>query len=169
MKKIEFESVCRRYHPETLCTGSIFGALSADATAFLLKNGNIHEVLAGENVFQYGDPGNSFFVVCEGELAFYKHYGEHVFMTRRVEFGEEVGFVAMIALHDHAGHAVALKDSIVLEIRCQLFSELHQRFPLDFGLMLMNLARDLARIVRKLSDIVVEAKISNSGDDGQTQ
>lgn len=156
MNEMSFETFSRRFEIETLCAGSIFGAISQEATRFLLKQGNIYDVRAGETVFHYGDPGSSFFVVCQGQLAFYKHHEKHTLLTRLVEFGEEVGFVAMIALHDHAGHAVAVEDSVVLEISSGLFGDLHRQYPLEFGLMLMNLARDLARVVRKLSDTIVD-------------
>ena len=159
MRKLELEEISTRCTPELLSTGSVFGAISVEATRFLLENGTIYQVAAGESVFGCGDRGTSFFVVCEGELAYFKRHKGHETMTRRVAFGEEVGFVAMIGLHDHLGHADALEDSVVLEIDAALFGDLHQHFPLDFGLMLMNLARELARTVRKLSDTIVENDI----------
>lgn len=165
MKQIPFELFSRQYDLKTLGSGSIFGAISADATAFLLKNGAIYEAQEGEAIFQNGDQGDNFYIVCEGKLAFYKHQGERSFMTRTVGFGEEIGFVSMIALHPHEGRAVALEDSTVLKVSASLFSLLHQNYPMDFGLMLMNLARDLARNVRRLSDSVVEANLWDvSGD-----
>lgn len=165
MNKISFEAFGSRYRLETLNSGSIFGAISPDATLFLLKYGTIYEAPQGETFYRYGEKGGSFFVVCEGALAFYKHCAEHCLMTRRIEFGEELGFVSMIALHDHSGHATAVEDSVLLEISASLFGRLHQQYPLDFGLMLMNLSRDLARTVRKLSDVIVEANIRRADND----
>ena len=159
MRRLTSEEFYTRCTPELLSSGSVFGAISVEATRFLLENGNIYQLAEGETVFQCGERGTSFFVVCEGELAYFKRYKGHETMTRRITFGEEVGFVARIGLHDHLGHADALQDSVVLEINAALFSDLHQHFPLDFGLMLMNLARELARTVRKLSDTIVENDI----------
>ena len=162
MVKIPFEAFIRGCAPETLGSGSIFGAISTEATTFLLRNGDIHQVSEGDTVYRYGEKGSSFFVVCSGQLAFHKRCGSHSVVTRTVGFGEEIGFAAMIALVDHAGHAVAIEDSVLLEISAALFGELYQHYPQDFGLMLMNLARDLARNVRRLSDMIVELNIGKS-------
>jgi signal-transduction protein with cAMP-binding, CBS, and nucleotidyltransferase domain len=147
--------------PEGLQGGSIFGALSSDAIRFLLEHGKVYRVRKDDLIFNCGDPGDSFFVVCKGSVDFFKqHLGEYTY-TRTSQFGEEMGFVAMIALHDHAGKAVAREDGMVLEISSSLFRELHDRFPYDFGLMILNLSRDMARVIRKLSDTLVENAIEH--------
>ena len=161
MEKISLESFRQELSLEDLGSGSIFGALSVDAKNFLLEHGKIYRARAGETIFEYGDRGDSFFVVCAGSLEFYKkHEGEYI-QTRTVGFGEEVGFVAMIALHDHVGNAVAREDSLLLEIDSNLFSQLHQSCPLDFGLLLLNLARDMARVIRKLGNKLVDNSIQH--------
>lgn len=142
--------------PQKLCEGSIFGALSPDAAQFLLDNGMRRTLRAGEALFRHEEETTSFFVVCDGQIDFYKWYKGKNWKTRSIEFGQEVGFVSMIALHDRSGDAIASKDTLVLEISTELFAQLHQHYPLDFGLMLMNLARDLARVVKRLSDDVAE-------------
>ena len=145
--------------PAELSGGSLFGALSGDATRFLLDNGVLWQAGTSDTVFEYGDRGDSFFIVCLGALDFYKEREGQRFLTRTVEFGGEVGFVAMIALHDHVGRAVATEPTLLLEVNSHLFSQLHEAFPLDFGLMTLNLARDMARVIRKLGDTLVENSI----------
>jgi hypothetical protein len=54
---------------------------------------------------------------------------------------------------------VVKEDGIVLEISSALFSKLHDRFPYDFGVLMFNLARDMARVIRKLGDVLVEHAI----------
>ena len=147
-----------QFNPEQLRQGSIFAALSNDAIEFLLREGKLVCLLKGEKLFDYGDPGKSFFVVCQGVINISKQHGPHSAHTRSAAFGQEVGFAAMIALLDHAGAAVAQEDSVVLEISAELFARLHKEYPLDFGIMLINLTRDLARLVRKLGNALVDKK-----------
>lgn len=71
-----------------------------------------------------------------------------------------MGFVSTIALHDRVGKGVAKGDTRVLEIDCALFYRLHEEQPTDFGLLMMNLARELARTVRRVDNIIVEMKKS---------
>ena len=156
MEKLSVEQFSVILDPAELNEGSIFGALSEDATRFLLGNGVILRVAAGEEVFSAGDSGDSFFVVCEGSLDFYKHHEGRSVKTRSVGHGGELGFVAMIALQPHSGDAIAAKDSVLLEISSLLFSKLHEQHPQDFGLITLNLSRDMARVINQLGNALIE-------------
>jgi len=136
--------------------GSIFGALSEASIQYLLKQGKLHEVSKGEEVFSYGSKGASFHAVLHGNLDFYKHHEKKKTRTRTVCFGEAIGFVSMIALHERAGSLYALEDSLLLEISSQLFSDFHDNYAFDFGILLMNLSRDMARTIRVLSNALVD-------------
>ena len=65
----------------------------------------------------------------------------------------------MIALHDRVGRAVAAEECCIVEISSPLFHELHDKFPSDFGLLVLNLAREMARNIREVSNILAEQKI----------
>ena len=64
MEKLSVEQFSEILDPAGLNEGSIFGALSEDATRFLLDNGLIFSVAAGEVVFSAGDSGDSFADCC---------------------------------------------------------------------------------------------------------
>lgn len=156
MQQVLAQEIEDKLEAETLQRGSIFGAMSAEAIHFLLAKGKLYRVNQGDVLFQPGDPGNSFFVVCQGSVDFHKYHEGKFSYIRSSGFGEEVGFVAMIALHDHVGKTVARENGMVLEITSRLFAELHDQYSYDFGVMLLNLTRDLARVVRKLSNALVD-------------
>jgi CRP-like cAMP-binding protein len=156
MKKLSVEQLGEILDPTELNEGSIFGALSDAATRFLLDKGVILSVAADEVVFSAGDSGDSFFIVCDGCLDFYKHHEGRRVNTRSVGKGGELGFVAMIALQPHSGDAVAATDSILLEISSLVFSKLHEEHPQDFGLMTLNLSRDMARVINQLGNALIE-------------
>lgn len=141
--------------PKRLKEGSIFGALSEDAIQYLLQNGIIHVADKGDEIFHYNDKGESFYAVLHGSLDFFKQHQHKVLHTRDVEFGEAIGFVSMVALHGRVGTAYAKEDSLLLEVTSTLFSDFHDAYPFDFGILLMNLARDMARNIRELSNALV--------------
>ena len=58
--------------PANLQRGEIFGALGTDAIDFLLHEGELVQVAAGERVFETGDPGEHFFIVCDGSVDFFR-------------------------------------------------------------------------------------------------
>lgn len=101
---------------DQLKSGSIFDAISEDCIRYLLSEGVLYKVRAGDRVFDYSDIGDSFLIVCSGCLSFLTRHNGECFHTRNISFGEESGFVSMIALQDRSGYTVARDDSIVLEI-----------------------------------------------------
>lgn len=157
MKRIDHEELVKNITVEQLSDGSIFGAISKEAIEFLVETGNVISLTEGEQLFHLGDPGDHFFIILQGAVDFVKHHKGKSFPTRTAECGEALGFVSMIALHGHTGDAIALEDSLVLEITSQLYGELHEKHPSDFGIMTLNLARDMARTIRKLNNMIVKA------------
>ncbi|MGB5325482.1 MAG: cyclic nucleotide-binding domain-containing protein [Pseudomonadales bacterium] len=136
--------------PVHLAEGSVLGALSVASVEYLLAKGRIVELAAGEILFDINEPADSFYVVCDGEVDFFRRFEESLSYLRTLGFGAEVGFVAMIALQNRSGRVAAHSDCVLLEISTALFARMHEQHPTDFGVLLLNLTRDLARLVRKL-------------------
>lgn len=145
--------------PEYLARGSLFGAISSDCVSFIIDEARLLSLDVGDKVFDCGQRGEAFFVVVDGELRFFKNHLGNLLHTRDISFGEETGFVAMIALHDHVGFAQASEPSLVLEISADLFARLQQSYPTDFGIITLNLARDMARTIRKLNNALIDKTI----------
>ncbi|MCB1880481.1 MAG: cyclic nucleotide-binding domain-containing protein, partial [Gammaproteobacteria bacterium] len=57
------------------------------------------------------------------------------------------------------GSAYAAEESVVLEVSSLLFNQLHKVLPTDFGVLLLNLARGMARRIRELNNMLVEHNI----------
>lgn len=141
---------------EQLQQGSLFGAMSAEGINFLLDHGQIWQLSKNEQLYASGDVASRFFVVCSGELRFIKVHGDIEMRTRRIGFGEEIGFVAMISLQPHGGRVEAAEPSIVLEITCDLYAQLQAHHPQDFGILTLNLARDMARNIQRLNRLLCD-------------
>ncbi|MFK8047437.1 MAG: Crp/Fnr family transcriptional regulator [Halioglobus sp.] len=156
MKQLSIEQFAQIMDPADLSGGSIYGALSVEATQFLLEQGAILKVAAGETLYNYGDRGDRFYIVCMGAIDFMKYHNEDFHHIRTATFGQEVGFVAMIDLHKEGGSAIAKEDSVVLQVTSDLFHDLHRAFPTDFGLMTLNLARDMARVISRLGAELID-------------
>ncbi|GAB3475158.1 cyclic nucleotide-binding domain-containing protein [Marinomonas epiphytica] len=135
--------------------GSVFGALSSEAIEFLLAQGKLIEIQENDMVFQHNEKGDNFFIVLQSQIDYYKQHKNHQAYTRSIYFGEAIGFVSMIALHDRVGNAIAKEKSLLLAIDSRLFSDFHDKFSFDFGILLLNLSREMARAVRTLGNALV--------------
>lgn len=158
MREISEKELLSEHRFETFKQASTFGALSNDTIAWLLHEGCIHTLNEGENLFEHGDRGDSFFVILDGSLAYYKYHDGRYAYIRDYEKGQQIGFVSTIALHDRVGKAVAKQTTVALEISCSVFYGLHKQAPTDFGLLMLNLAREMARTIRKVDNIIVDMR-----------
>jgi CRP-like cAMP-binding protein len=139
---------------ENLKELSTFGALSDDVILHLLENGVIRRFLKGEYVTRENEVADDFQVILSGSFAYYRHFEGRDVLTRNFCQGEQMGFDQMIGLITQNGTDVALEDSLVLDIGSQQFFRLHVDFPADFGLFMINLARELAREIEILENVI---------------
>ncbi|GGK72255.1 Crp/Fnr family transcriptional regulator [Amphritea balenae] len=151
------QELLQLYSTDYFKNASTFGALSDDALLFLLDKSDILLAQTGDRIFSFGDPVDCFYVVLDGRVGFYKPCRGGRTHIRDYEFGMEVGFMAMIGLHDRAGDGDAEELTLLLRVSTAVFSEIQQKLPNDFGILLLNLAREMARRLRdadnRLADV----------------
>lgn len=146
--------------------GSSFGALSDEAIRFLLTRGRVVSLADKEELFRHGDAGDSLFIVLEGALDYFRKSDEpgddSEILIRTVGFGEQLGYVSMIGLFQRIGFGRGHGEAVVLQLTSDLFYELHLELPFDFGILMLNLSRDMARTIRKITDHLVHASVGHS-------
>lgn len=158
MRQTGGELVLEELGLEHLKNAAVLGALSDQAIKYLLINGRIKKVKKGETLIESGSTTNSFYIVLKGSIGYYQAVDGHLQHIYNFHYGESLGFVSMIALTPWPGKTEANVDSLVLEVTSDLFYQLHCEIPLDFGVLLINLSRELARKILYLSDQVAKLK-----------
>ncbi len=131
-----------------------FGALPDEVIEALLRGGEILRFRRGEYLDRHGVAATSFHVVLAGSFAFYKHCGDHDVLTRYFRAGDQSGFDLMIGMIDHDGTDVAQEDSLLLEVTREQFHQVQRDYPGAFGLLMINLARELSREIEMLEDVI---------------
>jgi len=133
---------------------STFGALSTAVISDLLHKGVIRQYQKGEYVSRVERVAVDFQVVLSGRVAYYRHFTDCDVLTRFFAQGEQMGFDQMIGLLTQNGTDVAVEESLILDVSNRQFSRLHVEFPADFGLLMINLARELAREIEMLENVI---------------
>ena len=149
---------------------STFGALSSQIIVDMLGMGQIRQLDKGEYLARYGEMAAEFQVVLQGRIAFYKHSDEFDVLTRYFKAGEQMGFDLMIGMIEHNGIDVATESTTVLDISSDQFLDLHGKYPVDFGLLMINLTRELSREITMLENVIGDTTGWHSGmiGDGTT-
>jgi CRP-like cAMP-binding protein len=156
MQQLPCKALLETRDLSTFTSASVFGALPEASILWLLERGVIRAVEEGEYLFSPGEPGNSFHVILQGQVSYYKfHLGRYAFI-RDYREGEQIGFMSLIALHDRVGRAECHAGTVALEIDSKLFHAFHDEHPVEFGILMLNLAREMARSLRAVDDLLVE-------------
>lgn len=155
MKILECNEILNNFTLDQLKQKSTFGALSEESITWLIKNGRCLQLDKGDLLFSPGEPGDSLFVIIKGSMSHYKEYSGYFSFIKNYDQGEQIGFMSMIGLHKRVGKALAYEESILLEIDSDLFYRFHNQLPKEFGILLINLARALARTLRVVDDKIV--------------
>jgi len=163
LNTLGIQALLQRYPLEYFATLSTFGALSATTVQRLLAGGRIIQLPEGEVLYRSGSPVAAFFVLLAGKIALYRNYDVAPVAIRVYGPGEQIGFAAMIALHDRMNTAVTQAESLVLEVSSDQFFALHQDVPEDFGILLLNLAREMARTIGQQGDLIESLGRTGSG------
>ena len=133
---------------------STFGALSDEVIVDLVSHGKIQRLSSGEYIEHFGEKADDFQVILQGRLAYYKRLEGRDVLTRYFSQGEQMGFDEMIGLIVRDGTDVATEDSLVLSIGSNQFYKLHVEYPGEFGILMINLARELAREIEILEGVI---------------
>ena len=159
MKTIAGDVLWQRWGAEYFRALSSFGALQDSTILDLLDGGQVMELAQGEVLYRPGDKTRGFFVILRGSIALYMHHHDRDALTRLYRNGEQLGFVDMIGLHDRWSTSVAREPTILVDISADQFYELHLSAADDFGLLMINLSREMARTVIMLAEVIVDQSV----------
>jgi CRP-like cAMP-binding protein len=158
MKTLTVSELYQRFSLEYIQGLSTFGAIPADVVKRLLAEGDIFELEPDETLYQANNPVDEFYVILSGTLALYHHYHDKSALTHNYTPGQQIGFVGLIALHTRKGTAVANERCCVLSISRSQYYELHETAAEAFGLLTLNLAREMARTIGEMGDRIAELR-----------
>ena len=108
----------------------LFSDLSHEAFIELVERCPLRRFEAGDRIIQQGEPGDSFYVICEGRASVLREDDGLAHPVAALEAGEFFGEVALLAGGPRTASVYALTDDTqVLEISGQLLMELAKRHP----------------------------------------
>lgn len=133
----------------------IFAGLSEKALENLSTQAETHEYTAGEIVFTEGSMGDTLYIVKRGSVEVVKNAGESgevVLAQLGVQefFGEMciIESVARSATVRATGHSTILYSLSAKDLR-----RVFNLFPRQFGILLLNISRNICRRLRKVDDL----------------
>jgi len=138
---------------DALAATPLLTGLTKPALELLAAEGEVLSFPAGDFIVREGEPGHSFFILEEGEVAVAKTngFGHSVplaTLKARTFFGE----MCVVDPVPRAASVRALTGVTAIKIRASTLYHLFQKMPDQYSILLLNLARDMARRLRSLDE-----------------
>ena len=156
MRNPDVDEVIERLGMERLREQPALADMSEAFIVELVNEGTLIQLDKGEYIAHYAEKADDFQLVLEGCIAYYKRCDSHDVLTRHFAVGEQVGFDEMIGLIPRDGTDVAVEDTLLLSISSDQFFRMHVKYPAEFGILMIHLARELSREIEILEDVVGE-------------
>jgi CRP-like cAMP-binding protein len=161
MRSLTEQEIMKRFSFAQLQELATLGALREDALRGLLGDGNVLELARGDTLFTAGSKPTAFYVILQGQISVHRQYEGQAKRIRTHKRGEQIGFAAIIALHDRRGTAITDEPSVVLEISTEHFQRLYAEASEDFAVLMMNLARGMARTINVMGADIAKLRGSS--------
>jgi CRP/FNR family transcriptional regulator, cyclic AMP receptor protein len=126
---------------------------SAAAQTLLAQEGKVHDFAAGVWIVREGEEGHALFILVHGEVEVIKHADQpHAVILATLKEGSFFGEMCVVEPMPRAASVRTVTPVRVIEIRAATLYHLFQKMPEQYAIVLLNVARDLARRLRQLDD-----------------
>lgn len=144
--------------PSDLGRLPLFGGLSEDALRAFAEQAEVRSVHEGELVFREDEPARNLFVLAEGALDVVKRRGDGEVHLWKIRPGESFGEMSFIDMQPRSASVRASAASTIWGWSYATFRERYEKEPKTYLLIVMNVARELSRRLRRADDLLARER-----------
>ncbi len=135
----------------------IFGGITEAQQSEIFSRLEVGTCRKGDFIFQKGDEPSHIYIIESGLVELFIPDKEHAIEKKRLGVGECFGQVAVMSIHQHTISAVALEDSTLIVLSRRALYQLHHEDIGLFALLMMNIARELARRLQFMDELLIRS------------
>jgi CRP-like cAMP-binding protein len=144
----------------------VLGGMSHAAQTLIAEEGAVLDLPPGKWIVREGDEGHAFFILVEGEVEVIKHAEcPHAVTLARLRSGSIFGEMCILGPMPRAASVCTLTSIKAIEIKACTLHHLYQTMPDQYAIVLLNLARDMARRLCQLDEAYAARAGLNIGDE----
>jgi CRP/FNR family transcriptional regulator, cyclic AMP receptor protein len=134
---------------------AIWGGVTENQRKKIFAKLEIAVFKQGEYVFRKGDEPSHIYIVKSGKIGLMIADKEVTLEKKVLGAGECFGEASLMAMQRHTTNAVALEESEVMVLSRRALLQLRSEDIQLFALLMMNIARELARRLKLTDDILL--------------
>ena len=131
---------------KALASAQVLAGTNLAAQTLLANEGAVVNFPTDTWIVREGDEGHAFFILVEGDVEVVKHAETpHAVTLARLRPESVFGEMCILGPMRRAASIRAITPVKLIEIKAATLHHLHQKMPGQYAIVLLNLARDLAR------------------------
>lgn len=140
-------------HFEALAATPLLAGLERAAIELVEAEGRPREFAAGEIIVREGEEGHSLFILLQGDVEIVKRHGhDDSVLLARLHTGTFFGEMCVVDPVPRAATVQAVTPVSAIEVKAATLHHLYQKMPDQYAIVILNLARDMARRLRTLDE-----------------
>ena len=142
----------------------LFGGINSATIEMILGLSSLVRKKKGEYFFREGEAGASAFVMQKGSASIIKSFEQSEYLIRHISEGDCFGEMAIIDCLPRSASVKADVDADAIEITASALLDVYQRDLEQFTLIQMNMAREVSRRLREVSDRLSAYRLGRNPD-----
>ena len=134
---------------------SIFGGITDGQRKEIFRRLEAGVFKKGDCIFKKGDESNYIYIVKKGMVDLLITDNDVILHKKNLGVGECFGEASLMSMHSHMATAVAAEESEIIVLSKHALNELRHEDPELFSLLLINIARELARRLKTTDDLLL--------------
>ena len=135
----------------------IFGGVIDSQLVAILQKVELWILSTGDVVFHKGNEPMHIYIVKSGRIDLQLCENEVIIHKHELHVGECFGEASLMSMHKHTATAVAASDSEIIVLPKKALIELRHENVELFALLMMNIARELARRLYLTDELLLAA------------
>ena len=145
--------ITAKAHQDFLETIPIFAGLDRAALTEIARSVEEAAFRTGEIIVREGEAGNRMFIIRSGRVEIVKHLAQaRETVLAVLGPGNFLGEMSIIECVTRCASVRALDDTFLFALKSIYLYRLFQRYPDQYAILILNIARDLSRRLRTLDE-----------------
>jgi len=140
---------------ETLKKVTIFSGFNDDDLRFICESCTIMEAPVGEMILEEGSEASEILIMLKGRVTIVLNITEDPIEIMDFGPGSCIGEASVIGIQPHSASAVVIEDAICMVLHRQVLMDLFVQNKALFSLLILNIARELARRLHHTDEILL--------------
>jgi CRP-like cAMP-binding protein len=143
---------------------TIFAGISDNGLRLIIDECAFEQHKAGALIIEQGTPASEIYIVLSGQVRVFIERDEGVLELCRFGPGSCIGEASVIGVLDHSANVELIQEGMLLVLSRQLLMNIYESDKNFFAILILNIARELARRLHTTDEILYHYSRKPSGE-----